>query len=174
MHHLEIFQKFRKHVPDCLIDGCRSLAAAYHHDDRFRGIESAQPVGRFFIPRRELLPDGGTRQNRLIRGKLLQCLRKITAHLLRHRNTELIRKAGGHVRFMYDTRNSQCISGPNHRNADKPSLGKDHVRLLFFQVLSCLTHSLDHTEGIGEILGIKISSEFPCGNAIIGNVEILH
>lgn len=58
--------------------------------------------------------------------------------------------------------------------AHEASFGKDNAGLQFFHQPDGLSVSFDYTEGIAEILNIKITAEFSGCNSIIGNLQIFN
>ena len=85
-------------------------------------------------------------------------LREVTAYFHSGRDTQLVGKSGSHIGLMNDRRNLTALCCNDNRNGNKSSLGENNIRFQLFQQFSCLGKSFQHTERIGEVLHIKITS----------------
>ena len=63
---------------------------------------------------------------------------------------------------------------PDHGNADKSALGKNNVGLNLAKELHRLCESLENSEGIREVLGIKVSAKLACCNSKIRDIVVLY
>ena len=71
-------------------------------------------------------------------------------------------------------RNMTMLRCHDNGNCHEASFGKDNAGLQFFHQPDGLSVSFDYTEGIAEILNIKITAEFSGCNSIIGNLQIFN
>ena len=113
-------------------------------------------------------------QDCFVRRKLLKCLRKIAADLFCRRNADFVGKSRRHVRLMDNAWDVKRCCRTDHRHTDIAALGKQYVRLIFFQKFSGLVVSADDTERIREILRVKIPAELAGFDSEKGDPAILH
>ena len=119
MNYLKIIQKGGQSLPDGVIYRRGSKASAKYHNNRFIGSKTAHIKSSDLIPFGELLTDRGSSQHGFLFGKHGNGFREITADLVSHRNTQLIGKSGGHIRFVDNARNMQRCGGTHYRHTDK-------------------------------------------------------
>ena len=99
-------------------------------------------------------------------------LRKVAADLGGRGNGKLVCQTGSQVRLVDHDRNMAMLRCHDNRNCHKAALGKDHAGFQFFHQPDRLSVSFDNTEGIAEILDVKITAELSGCDAIIRNLQI--
>ena len=120
----------------------------------------------------ELTPDRRARQDCFVGGHHLERLREITADLGCRAEAQLVGKSGRHVGLVDHTGNVEGSGRAHHRHTDKAALGKDDVRSVFLEKFAGLPESMDHAEGVREVLEVKISSELTSRDPHIRQSEI--
>ena len=174
MDDLKGFSQFRKDLADGSVDGYRSQTASDDQEDRFSGCKTAEIQGSQLIAVHEFLTDGGSGEDSFSFRKIFYCLREITADLCGSRKRQLVCQPRSHIGFMDNRRNMAFFCCLHHRYSDKSAFGKYHIRLQFFQNFFCFGKALDHTEGIGEVLPVKITAQFSGGDTVIGDPHLLN
>ena len=159
MHDLESPQEFRQFAAHRVVDGNGALAAAHDHENRLVRRKAADGKSLVAVTGEELTPDRRARQDCFVGGHHLERLREITADLGSRAEAQLIGKAGRHIGLVDHTGNVERSGRAHHRHTDKAALGKDDVRSVFLEKFASLSESVDHAEGIREVLEVKISPE---------------
>ena len=172
--YLPVFQQLRQSFPDFCVHKYRSLAASDDHQHRLFPVKTAEFSSSVRVTVQKFLTDGRSRHKSLALRQTVPCFRKITADFYRIGNADPVCQTRSHIRFMNQERDFQLICCQCNRNSHKSSLGKNNIRTDLLQNLPGLMNSLQHTERIGNIFQIKISSEFSGRNTIIGNVHVLN
>ena len=173
MNHLEVLKELVQVISDRLVDSHGPLASAHDHDDGLISRKAAE--GEAFIPvaGKQLVPDRGAGKDGFAGGKGLYGFGEVAADFCGGSEAEFVGKARGHVGLMNDAGDLQGVGGPDHGNADKASLGEDHVGMQLFQSPPGFEKAVYDPEGIGEVLQVKVAAELSCGNARIGDLIIL-
>ena len=112
-------KKLGERFPDSRVDGHGPERAAGHHDHGLFSGKSGKCKSLFPAAVHKLRPDGRSGHDRFPLRKVLQSLREVAADHFRHRETDLVGKTGGHVRFMRNDRDMQMICSADDRYCDK-------------------------------------------------------
>ena len=64
----------------------------------------------------------------------------------------------------------EASRGPDHRDTDETAFGKNDIRLQILQQGLRLRIAMDDTEGIREILPVKIPAEFSAGYSVVRHI----
>ena len=172
MDNLEGFQKLRQDSADGIIDDHGSLAAADDQKNRFVSSKAAKIKCFQFVSFEKLLTDRRTGQNGFAIRNVADGLRKVAADLGGRGNGKLVCQTGSQVRLVDHDRDMAMLRCHDNRNCHKAALGKDHAGFQFFHQPDRLSVSFDNTEGIAEILDVKITAELSGCDAIIRNLQI--
>ena len=172
MHDLEGLQKRRQVAAHRIVDGNSALAAAHDHKHRLVRGESADGKSLVAVAGEELAADRRACQHRLIGGHHLECLREVAADLSRRAKAQLVGKSGRHIGLVDHAGNVQRSGRAHHRHADEAALGKDHIRPILLEEFASLPESVDHAEGVREILEVKIPPELSRRNPHVRQSEI--
>ena len=172
MNDLEGLQKLWQDSADGIIDDHRSLAAADDQKYRFVSGETTEVKSFQPVSFEKLLTDRRTGQNGFAIRNVADGLRKVAADLGGRGNGKLVCQTGSQVRLVDHDRDMTMLRCHDNRNCHKAAFGKDHAGFQFFHQPDRLPVSFDNTEGIAEILNVKITAELSGCDAKIRNLQI--
>ena len=172
MQHLELFQEVRKRLADGRIDRAGTETAADHEEHRALRRKAGSFISRLATAREEFGAYRRAGEHGLIFREQRKCLREVTADFGRRTVGEAVCESGCHIRLVDHGGNAEALCGAHHGHGDIAALRKDEVRLKVAQNGLCLAVTLQHAEGVGEVLPVEIAAQFSGGNAAVGSAGL--
>ena len=132
--------------------------SADNKNNRFVSCEVAKVKSGSFVAKQKLLSDRRTCKNSFSFRKILESFWEIATYFSCFSHSNLVGKAGCHIRFVDNYWNMTASGGKNNRYRHEASLRKYDIRFDFFHKSLSLKKSMKHTEWIRQILKTSVSS----------------